>query len=153
MSNSPNLNASFENNPQIFSTDWMEEINAIYWLTCSLLPLQFAADFAQRWIVNWLEKRSANYKSKPAMLNSQTSIPSSPSNQSGVQEIVIEDTEGVVVANTADSTSSDKEANTKSQKNSNGSQLESLAVQAEPKTPTIKRRLAQNEGLSLLSMF
>lgn len=130
----------------------MEEINAIYWLTCSLLPLQFAADFAQRWIVNWLEKRSANYKSKPAMLNSQTSIPSSPSNQSGVQEIVIEDTEGVV-ANTADSTSSDKEANTKSTKNSNGSQLEPAAVQAEPKTPTIKRRLAQNEGLSLLSIF
>lgn len=108
--------------------------------------MQFAADFAQRWIVNWLEKRSANYKTKP-VLNPQTTIPSTP-NSPGVQEIVIEDTDAA--ANTPDSVSTDKEA-TKSRKNSNGQQ--EPAIQSEPKTPSIKRRQAQNEGLELFDCY
>lgn len=41
---------------------------------------QFAADYVQRWIVNWLEKRAVNYKNIPAP-------------HSGVQEIPITDPE------------------------------------------------------------
>lgn len=41
---------------------------------------QFAADYVQRWIVNWLEKRAVNYKNIPAP-------------HSGVQEIPVPDPE------------------------------------------------------------
>lgn len=112
-------------------------------MTFVSLLLQFAADFAQRWIVNWLEKRAANYKAKPLLNTPLSSLPSSPA----VQEIRIEDA--------SISADNGQEQETQQEKNTSTSRKNLTVQQQDPtcqpeiaKTPSIKRRQQpQQEGL------
>lgn len=105
---------------------------------------EFAADFAQRWIVNWLEKRSVNYKSRLPLYEPCTSV--SPS--SGYQEIRIE--EPNANNDPPEPALPDKNGTTAKigRRNSLTSQQQELPSQSEmTKTPSLNRRQhSQQEG-------
>jgi len=112
-----------------------------------LFVIQFAADFAQRWIVNWLEKRSGTYKTKLALYQQQPSSP--PASTSNThQEVRIEETNAS--DNASEAPLSDKNGTTEKavRKNSLTSQLQEPGSQSEmTKTPSMKRRQqSQQEG-------
>lgn len=110
-----------------------------------LFVVQFAADFAQRWIVNWLEKRSGNYKTKSSLYQQQPSSPTSNTHQ----DVRIE--EPNASDNASETASSDKNGTTEKvvRKNSLTSQLQETGPTSEmTKTPSMKKRQqSQQEGL------
>lgn len=109
-------------------------------LKSSLLFSQFAADYAQRWIVNWLEKRSANYKVKPVQLPKRTTPPSSKDQQENqIKDATPEETPQCSLGQVQNSPAS--------RRNSLSQLLDSANQPEQSKTPSFKRRSLGGEAL------